>query len=159
MLHESYSKEKTSVLTIGSAEQEPWIERSARRPRHVSGGSLTRAAAIRTEMGNVMRTISIALGVALVACVGLAHAAEFNIDQANKTFSQNKLSVKLGDTINFKNSDDVTHNITVIDKDDNDHDKGLQKPGETIHHTFDAPGDYVVHCQIHPKMKMTVSVQ
>jgi plastocyanin len=67
--------------------------------------------------------------------------------------------LKAGESIHFLNKDDVTHNINVIDSDDNANDKGLQKPGETIDQKFDKAGDFQVRCSIHPKMKMTVKVQ
>jgi plastocyanin len=88
-----------------------------------------------------------------------AGAAEIAIDQLNKTFSQPALTIKKGDKVAFKNGDDVTHNITIVDADDNGNDKGLQKPGETISETFTAAGTYVARCQIHPKMKMTIKVE
>lgn len=96
---------------------------------------------------------------ALVFAASAAGGADIAIDQVNKTFSQPTLTVKKGDRVLFKNGDDVTHNITILDSEENSNDKGLQKPGETINEVFTTPGDYVARCQIHPKMKMTIKVE
>ena len=101
--------------------------------------------------------------IAVVAVVGLASAAVaasvVEIDQVGQKFSQRALNVAVSDIVRFVNHDDVTHNISVTDEKDAHTDKGLQKPGETIVHTFDKAGKFSVHCLIHPKMKMTVTVQ
>jgi plastocyanin len=94
-----------------------------------------------------------------VGCASLAHAADVNIDQVGQKFSMPSVTVKAGDTLHFKNQDDVTHNINVINSSDDADDKGLQKPGETIDQKFPTAGDYMVRCSIHPKMKMSVKVQ
>lgn len=59
----------------------------------------------------------------------------------------------------FANKDDVSHNITVVNDDDDTTDLGLQKPGQTLSYTFDKAGRFTVRCSIHPSMKMTVSVK
>jgi len=88
-----------------------------------------------------------------------ALAADVPVDQVGQKFSPNNISVKVGDTIHFKNGDDVTHNIQVTNPDDDNDDKGLQKPGEEIAQLFDKAGNYTIHCAIHPRMKMTVDVK
>ena len=74
-------------------------------------------------------------------------------------FSIPSVTLKVGDTVRFHNQDDVTHNIMVIDSDDNAEDQGLQKPGVTIVKKFDQAGTFEVRCAIHPKMKMMVTVE
>lgn len=86
-------------------------------------------------------------------------AADIAVDQIGQKFDPNSVTLKVGDTLHFKNGDDVTHNINVIDGDDNADDKGLQKPGQEIAQKFDKPGSYLVKCAIHPKMKMSVEVK
>ena len=80
------------------------------------------------------------------------------VDQRGLRFSQQSVSIKVGDTLHFHNNDDVIHNIMVLDADDEATDEGLQKPGEVITAKFEQAGEYQVRCAIHPKMKMTVSV-
>jgi len=102
------------------------------------------------------------LGFALLASqciVYAANAADVPVDQAGQKFNPDSITVKAGDSVTFTNKDDVTHNIHVITSGGDSEDKGLQKPGENIKETFAKAGDYQVRCSIHPKMKMTVTVQ
>ena len=106
-----------------------------------------------------MRHLWIATPTLIVLAGGVCYAAATEIDQVGQKFSQSSLSVARGDAVHFVNHDDVTHNINVIDEDDNALDKGLQKPGESIDQVFDKAGKFIVRCSIHPKMKMTVAVK
>jgi plastocyanin len=97
-------------------------------------------------------------GAGAIVGASVAYAADIAIDQVNQKFSQSSLDVKIGDSVHYKNGDDVTHNVNVTDPDGNNEDKGLQKPGETIDETFKKAGEYDVRCSIHPKMHMKVKV-
>ena len=95
----------------------------------------------------------------LLCCASFAWAGQDGfIDQHGLRFSQESLSIKVGDTLHFHNTDDVIHNIMVLDADDVATDEGLQKPGEVITAKYEKAGEYQVRCAIHPKMKMTVAV-
>ncbi len=100
-------------------------------------------------------------GAALVVTLtsGLCFAAATEIDQVGQKFSQTALTVGKGDAVHFVNHDDVTHNINVIDEDDNATDKGLQKPGEAIDQMFDKAGKFMIRCSIYLKIKMTIAVK
>ena len=102
---------------------------------------------------------SIAAIVALAAFAACVHAASVSIDQSGQQFSEKSLSVATGDSIVFNNRDDVTHNINVINADDDAADLGLQKPGQSLTYKFDKAGRFKIRCSIHPSMKMTVSVK
>jgi plastocyanin len=106
-----------------------------------------------------MRHLRIVAPAAALFASGICYAGAAEIDQVGQKFSQAMLAVPRGDAVRFINHDDVTHNINVIDEDDNALDKGLQKPGETIEQRFDKAGKFTVRCSIHPKMKMTVAVK
>ena len=108
---------------------------------------------------SMYKVLALALFAVAVSSPDLAGAADAHVDQVGKTFDPSELQLKAGDTITFHNSDDVTHNINVFDSDDNPDDKGLQKPGEDIKHTFTKPGEYLARCGIHPKMKMNIEVK
>jgi plastocyanin len=98
--------------------------------------------------------------VALLALLtGAAYAANTTVTQSHTSFDTDDIKIKAGDTVSFDNKDDVTHNIQVTNSDDDTEDKGLQKPGEVIKQTFAKPGTYKIHCSIHPKMKMKVTVE
>jgi cytochrome c peroxidase len=104
----------------------------------------------------VPRLIAIAAVFAVVALS--VHATTTTIEQSGQLFSEKSMKLRAGDSILFANHDDVTHNINVVDEDDNATDLGLQKPGETLTYKFDKNGRFKVRCSIHPSMKMTVDV-
>jgi plastocyanin len=107
-----------------------------------------------------MRIAAVFGAVAALAAVAAAvQAASLTIEQSGQQFSQKSASVARGDTIVFANHDDVTHNINVIDEDDDASDLGLQKPGESLIYKFDKAGRFKVRCSIHPSMKMAVNVK
>jgi plastocyanin len=96
---------------------------------------------------------------ALCVTAFCVRAATTTIDQRGQTFSEKSVSVSVGDSLIFANHDDVTHNIGVVNDDDDATDLGLEKPGETVTYKFDKAGRFKVRCSIHPSMKMAVKVQ
>lgn len=101
-----------------------------------------------------------ALIASLTVIVGIASsaaAAEITITQKDKKFSESKVEIAAGDTIRFVNDDDTTHNVHSSG-DGQAFDLGAQSPGAESSHTFSGPGTVKVRCAIHPKMKMTVTV-
>ena len=94
-----------------------------------------------------------------VAVVSAGAAGVVTVDQSGLMFSQKALGVTKGDVVMFENHDDVTHNISVFDADQEPTDLGLQKPGATLKYKFDKSGRFTVRCSIHPSMKMTVAVK
>jgi cytochrome c peroxidase len=107
---------------------------------------------------NTIRTI-IAVAALSVIAVAVRASGVTNIDQAGQQFSEKSVKLAVGDTIQFNNKDDVTHNINVVNEDDDDTDLGLQKPGQVLTYKFDKAGRFKIRCGIHPNMKMAVSVQ
>jgi plastocyanin len=93
----------------------------------------------------------------LFTAVGL-RAAGVTIDQSGQQFSEKSVALKPGDAITFSNKDDVSHNITVVNEDDDTADLGLQS-GQNLQYTFDKAGKYKVRCSIHPGMKLAVTVK
>ena len=94
-----------------------------------------------------------------LALVASPARADQSIDQKDKQFSQEAVTVKPGEAINFTNSDQVTHDLSVKNPDGSRMKSVMQKPGDASRITFDNAGDYKVQCLIHPKMKLTVTVQ
>lgn len=81
------------------------------------------------------------------------------MDQYSKRFEPGLLYVRVGQPVEFRNSEDMPHNVTVT----------RRGPGTTIFnegtepqqkytHTFERPGQYDVTCDIHPGMQATVVV-
>ena len=104
-------------------------------------------------------TIILAVSAAIIGFGVSVRAASLTIDQSGQQFSDKSVALKPGDSLTFANKDDVSHNITVVNDDDDTADLGLQKPGETLNYKFDKAGRFKVRCSIHPSMKMTVSVK
>lgn len=100
---------------------------------------------------------------ALALCMSMhgheAHATSATVDQSGQVFSQKAIDISPGDSLTFANHDDVTHNISVFNDDDDATDLGLQKPGVSLVHVFDKAGRFKVRCSIHPGMKMVVNVK
>jgi plastocyanin len=102
---------------------------------------------------------TIATIVVLLAFGAGVRAASLTIEQSGQLFSEKSVSLKTGDSITFSNHDDVTHNINVINDNDDATDLGLQKPGEKLTYKFDKSGRFKIRCSIHPSMKMVANVQ
>jgi plastocyanin len=79
------------------------------------------------------------------------------IGQKNKTFSENQITVRVGDKVVFKNDDAVTHNVFSSTPGHQFNSKS-QPPGTETAVSFDREGTVAVRCAIHPTMKLTVKV-
>jgi plastocyanin len=100
------------------------------------------------------------ISLTLVVFVGLsvgAMAANLTITQKGRIFSAESVTVKKGEALTFVNDDSVPHNIISTSK-GNEFNLGSQPPGAATDVTFKEPGDALVICAIHPRMKMTVKI-
>ncbi len=102
-------------------------------------------------------TIHTSLTFALLALLGSAQAGETEVVQKDKKFSQTKLTVKVGDTVKFKNEDPFAHNVFSL-SDVKPFDLGSYPKGQAKTVTFDKPGKLEIECAIHPTMKMNIEV-
>jgi plastocyanin len=102
--------------------------------------------------------ISLALGALLApASAGPARAAtEHVVDIANVAFGPSSLTIMVGDTVTWTNSDSMPH--TATDEDDR-FDSGNLDPGQSFSFTFTAPGTYAYRCDYHSNMSGTIVVQ
>jgi plastocyanin len=79
------------------------------------------------------------------------------MDQYAKQFVPNVLYVRVGQPVEFRNSEDMGHNVTV-----NRRGTGAEifnvgtEPQQKHVHTFDRAGQYDVLCDVHPGMQATV---
>jgi len=80
------------------------------------------------------------------------------VDQKGKSFMPHELSVAVGDTITFKNSDGFAHNA-YTDDEANEFDIGMQPPGEDIKITVKGAGTFSIECAIHPNMLLEVTAK
>ena len=92
-----------------------------------------------------------ALRSSLVLAAGLAvatvwlQAASHPVTQKGKVFAPGTITVKVGDTVTFKNDDDVTHNAFSTSK-GNEFNAKAQTPGSTSEVAFKAKGTVAVKC-------------
>jgi len=96
---------------------------------------------------------------ALFGGVALAAALEpQRVEQRAKMFEPNTLSVTRGGVVRINNDDPFIHHI-YVDSPAFKFDSGDHRPGKIVEITFDAPGEYIVQCAIHLKMRLHVSVR
>ncbi|NRA67643.1 MAG: hypothetical protein HRU19_24390 [Pseudobacteriovorax sp.] len=85
------------------------------------------------------------------------------IGQKGKIFNQEgnkvtEIKIKKGESITFVNDDNTPHNVFSMTKDHKFNLK-IQQPNSKSSQTFDKPGEAIVRCAIHPKMKLKVIVE
>lgn len=73
----------------------------------------------------------------------------------SEAFGTNPLMITAGQTVTWTNNDSVTHTVT---SDDGVFDSGLLPPGMSFSHTFNVPGTFNYHCNIHTTMTGSIEV-
>ncbi|MCR9178470.1 MAG: cupredoxin domain-containing protein [Alphaproteobacteria bacterium] len=86
-----------------------------------------------------------------------ALAADFRVGQKDQVFTPDTVTLSVGQSLNFVNDDDWDHNV-YSESSGNAFDIGLQAPGAETSVAFDTPGQVLVLCRIHPKMKLEITV-
>ncbi len=79
------------------------------------------------------------------------------VSQKGLSFTPSELSIAKGQSVEFANDDATAHNILVTG-DGVSFNGGLQPAGGHVKYTFAKSGTYTVGCGIHPKMKLTITV-
>lgn len=93
----------------------------------------------------------------LSSSVDVSAQATHLITQRDRQFSRTEMSVKVGDTVIFRNDDSIAHHVVshtpffIFDLD-------LQQPGAENAMVFAKPGTVIVGCDIHPRMEVAVTV-
>lgn len=112
-----------------------------------------------------MRWYQLILCSVLVAATGVSSglAAEYEIDQQDKMFTMNnakveRFSIKVGDTVHFKNLDPWFHNVFSLSE-ISTFDLGSYPQGQQKSVTFSSAGEAEVECAIHPQMYMILEVK
>lgn len=110
------------------------------------------------KLNNCVLTQAITVIALTYAVQPLCHAEEYDVDQVDKKFSVKELTVKVGDAVRFTNNDPFYHNVFSLSE-ASTFDLGSYPKGEYKKIEFDTPGEVEVECAIHPRMKMTITVQ
>lgn len=91
---------------------------------------------------------------AATASAGAIPAGAPEIDQDGLAFKPDKLTVKAGEKVYFKNSESALHTVTINGKNES----GTMKKGDVFSWTPAAAGTYKVNCDFHPQMNATITV-
>jgi len=83
---------------------------------------------------------------------------DLEVGQKDKQFTQEKLSIKVGDSVTFTNDDPFFHNVFSLSPAAT-FDLGSYPQGESKSVTFDEPGEVHIECAIHPSMQMVIEVE
>jgi len=86
---------------------------------------------------------------------GSTESGGTRVDLKDFAFTPDKVPVRVGGTVSWRNGDNTTHTITA---DDGTFDSGNKGSGESFEHTFPKAGEFTYKCTIHTSMKGTVSV-
>ena len=76
----------------------------------------------------------------------------------NTAFNPGDITVSVGDSVTWENVDGTDHTVTADDDSGADFDEELSD-GDTYEETFDEAGDFTYHCEIHPSMTGTITVE
>jgi plastocyanin len=87
-----------------------------------------------------------------------ALATEYPVDQRDLRFEPDTLTIKVGDSVVFTDTDRIAHDVTIVAPDGTAEDKGMSSFHEHVTVKFTRPGVYHVKCRIHPDMKATITV-
>lgn len=81
------------------------------------------------------------------------------MDQISKQFLPQTLLVRVGQRVEFRNSEDMPHNVSVTRRESGSEvfNVGTDR-GQKYEHTFDRVGQFDVTCDIHEGMEATVIV-
>jgi len=112
-------------------------------------------------MRSVVRRVIIVFAVLLlIEGLGLFAwaAASHRIAQKDRAFQPGRIAIAAGDTLQFTNEDGFLHQI-YVNSPGMTFESDEQTPGQTIELRFPAAGTFAVHCHIHPKMLLTVTVK
>ena len=89
----------------------------------------------------------------------ISEKAENVIEIKNFKFVPEKMTIKKGTTITWKNFDNTKHNVIFDDESAGEVEGGkLISNGEQVSFTFNEVGDFPYHCMPHPYMKGSVTV-
>jgi hypothetical protein len=79
------------------------------------------------------------------------------MEQQNRRFSPDLITIPAGSSVSFPNFDPIFHNVFSLSK-PKSFDLGNYPKGQTRLVTFDKPGVVFVYCHLHPNMTGTVVV-
>lgn len=114
--------------------------------------------AVQIPSYRVRKTPQMSILTLIVVSTMTLLAEEHVVVQKDRAFSVSALTIKPGDSIVFKNADDVTHNVFSVSP-GMQFDIRRQAPGTSSTVPFNKEGTAEIRCAIHPTMKLIVTVK
>ena len=115
---------------------------------------------------NLPRPLLLTASLALLAASLALEPAQASLSsvvrivlQKGRHYDPADLFLRKGDTITLVNGDDSAVHHAFIEADRFSFDAGDEEPGKQATLVLKEPGDFIIQCGIHPKMKLTVRVQ
>ena len=104
---------------------------------------------------HLRRMVCLLAVVLLLPAVGLA--TEYFVSIPGFSFDPATLTISQGDTVTWSNDHTVPH--TTTSDDGTEWDSGTMNPGDTFSYVFNTAGTFPYHCNIHPSMLGTITVE
>jgi plastocyanin len=98
------------------------------------------------------------LAVGQLGIIAAYGSETHRVTQKGRAFNVKEIAVAVGDTVQFGNDDEFIHQVYVASKSFN-FDTAESSPGDNIDIKFSVAGTFEVHCHIHPKMGLVVTVK
>jgi plastocyanin len=95
---------------------------------------------------------------AVLAATAVVFADAQTIVQSGRAFHPDQVTISAGTTLHFTNQDEFIHQI-YVKSDTLNVDTDEKAPGESVDIKFPTRGTFEVHCHIHPKMRLVVTVK
>lgn len=96
-----------------------------------------------------------ALAISIALVPQMSRAAQVNVGMGPSYFTPSQITVNVGDTVVWQNTDGMAHTVTSYD---GAFDSGTMQPGAVYSRTFTTPGTYSYRCVFHPGMVGTITV-
>jgi plastocyanin len=124
-------------------------------------GALTIAKCITLAKGTSKSAIYVTILYILAAVPLLAASTTetYQVRQKGQQFNPGVLSIQRGQTVEIINDDGELIHHAYVDSKTFSFDSGDQEPGSSTDIVFTVPGNFVVLCGIHPKMRLDVEVK
>src|SRR5215217_3928620 len=125
------------------------------RAKRLRGTEVRRRTPMRKT---ILRLAALSLvALVLFAPTAGAQGKTMTVNIKNFAFNPPNVTVAPGTTVTWVNNDQTAHTATATDP-AGAFDSGTLQPGQSYSFTFDKPGTYAYHCNIHPDMTATVTV-
>ena len=112
-----------------------------------------------TRYGKPAAWLAFSLLAATVVAPGARADAVYRISQIGRSFKPDAIEIRRGETVQIVNDDGELIHHAYVKSDQFNYDSGEQDPGNSIAIRFTVAGVFVVRCDIHPKMHLTVTVR